>query len=428
MAQAASTRAAPRPASRGRWDSATTSYYLLVGSTGLILALGLMMVLSASAPTQVAADISPYGLFFRQLAFAVVGVIALIVASRVPVSGWRKLAPVLLIGGLVLQALTLTPLGHAVGGNQGWLNLGPVRIQPAEFLKPALAVWLGVVLARKQRLLGQWRHAIIPAVPVAGLALGLVLAGNDLGTALVLCLVVAATFLVAGVEWKLLVGGAVVSTIGVVAFFVYGNTNRTDRISAIYGACADLARGQSSTGDAADTCYQSVHGMWGLATGGVMGVGLGSSREKWSYLPAAHNDFIFSVLGEEFGLLGTLLVLGLFGVLGFAMARVSMRHPDPFVKIATAGIATWIVGQAIINIGVVIGILPVIGVPLPLMSAGGSALIGTLAAIGVVLSFARDEPGAKEALAAHPRVLRQTFSVVAGAARRVPLRRGRKSS
>lgn len=330
----------------------------------------------------------------------------------------------LLLAALFLQALTLTGFGHSVNGNSGWLDLGGVTVQPAEILKLALALWLGAVLGRKRALLGQWRHVLVPAAPVVVIALGLVLGGNDLGTTIVLCLVVAAAFIVSGAEWKLLTMGGVLAAVGMVGLFVVGNSNRTDRISAVYGACADAVRGQVSSADAADACYQSVHGMWGLATGGLLGVGLGSSREKWSYLPAAVNDFIYSVLGEEFGLFGTLVVLALFGVLGFAMARVVMRHPDPFVKVATAGISAWIVGQAIINICVVVGLLPVIGVPLPLMSAGGSALIATLLAIGVVLAFARDEPGAREALAARPHVIRRTFSVVAGATRRVPLRRG----
>ncbi|SDS62452.1 cell division-specific peptidoglycan biosynthesis regulator FtsW [Paraoerskovia marina] len=424
MAPAATARSAPRPVSQGRWDTVTTSYYLIIGSTGLLLLLGLIMVLSASAPTQVAASASPYGLFFRQSAYAAIGLVGLVVASRLPVAFYRRSAPVLLLAALFLQALTLTGFGHSVNGNSGWLDLGGVTVQPAEILKLALALWLGAVLGRKRALLGQWRHVLVPAAPVVVIALGLVLGGNDLGTTIVLCLVVAAAFIVSGAEWKLLTMGGVLAAVGMVGLFVVGNSNRTDRISAVYGACADAVRGQVSSADAADACYQSVHGMWGLATGGLLGVGLGSSREKWSYLPAAVNDFIYSVLGEEFGLFGTLVVLALFGVLGFAMARVVMRHPDPFVKVATAGISAWIVGQAIINICVVVGLLPVIGVPLPLMSAGGSALIATLLAIGVVLAFARDEPGAREALAARPHVIRRTFSVVAGATRRVPLRRG----
>jgi len=164
--------------------------------------------------------------------------------------------------------------------------------------------------------------------------------------------------------------------------------------------------------DKTNECYQSLHAGYGLATGGVSGVGLGQSAEKWSYLPAAHNDFIYAILGEELGLVGTLLVLGLFALLAFAMIRIMRRHPDPFVKITTAAVFAWVVGQAAVNIAVVIGLAPVIGVPLPLVSAGGSALIMTMAALGLVLSFARTEPGAAEALAARASVVRRSLAVI----------------
>jgi cell division protein FtsW len=177
----------------------------------------------------------------------------------------------------------------------------------------------------------------------------------------------------------------------------------------------------SDSCDVTAECYQTLHGLWGLATGGWWGIGLGASREKWSYLPAAHNDYIFAIIGEELGLVGTLLVLGLFALLGLAMSRIIRRHPDPFVGVTTAAISVWIVGQALINIGVVIGLAPVIGVPLPLVSAGGSALIMTMAAIGVLISFARQEPGAAEALAARPGVVRRSLAVLG---RQHPRQRG----
>ena len=164
--------------------------------------------------------------------------------------------------------------------------------------------------------------------------------------------------------------------------------------------------------DPTDACYQTLHAGYGLATGGWTGVGLGQSAEKWEYLPAAHNDFIFAIVGEELGLVGTLLVLVLFTLLAFAMVRVIRRHPDPFVKVTTAAVFAWVVGQACVNIAVVIGYAPVIGVPLPLVSAGGSALIMTMAALGVLLAFARSEPGAAEALAARPSVVRRSLAVV----------------
>ncbi|KZM35856.1 putative peptidoglycan glycosyltransferase FtsW [Oerskovia enterophila] len=410
-----------RPASSerawlGQWDSAVTSYYLLVGATTLLAIIGLVMVLSSSAITEIAAGKSPYGAFLTQAQYALIGLPVLLVASRLPTSVYRHGAWPLLIFSLCLQLMIFSPLGHEVNGNLNWINFGSFFVQPSEPAKLALAVWLGVVLGRKQHLLGSWKHAIVPAVPGALLVMGLVLAGHDLGTMLVILILVAGAFFVAGVDWKLLAlagaGAAVVVVVGFVA--MQQNANRMNRLLATYTNVCDTSDANAGS----SVCYQTVHGLWALGTGGFGGVGLGASREKWSYLPEAHNDFIFSVIGEELGLLGTLLVLALFAVLGLAMSRVIRRHPDPFVKITTAGIACWIVGQAFINIGVVIGVIPVIGVPLPLVSSGGSALITTMAALGVVISFARNEPGAKEAFAARGSVVRKSLAVVGQAGRR----------
>ncbi|MHA7134920.1 FtsW/RodA/SpoVE family cell cycle protein [Oerskovia turbata] len=407
----------------GQWDSAVTSYYLLVGATTLLAIIGLVMVLSSSAVTEIAAGRSPYEAFLTQAQYALMGLPVLLVATRLPTSFYRHAAWPLLGLSLALQALIFSPLGYEVNGNLNWLNLGSFMVQPSEPAKLALAVWLGVVLGRKQRLLGSWKHAIVPAVPGALLVMGLVLAGHDLGTMLVILLLVAGAFFVAGVDWKLLAlaGGTAAAVVGIGFIALQESSNRMSRFLATYAGVCDTTDANAG----ATECYQSIHGLWALGTGGFGGVGLGASREKWSYLPEAHNDFIFGVIGEELGLLGTLLVLALFAVLGLAMSRVIRRHPDPFVKITTAGIACWIVGQAFINIGVVIGVVPVIGVPLPLVSSGGSALITTMAALGVVISFARDEPGAREALSARGSVVRKSLAVVGRAGRSAMPRRRR---
>ncbi|WP_278237148.1 putative lipid II flippase FtsW [Isoptericola sp. AK164] len=405
---AARTRSTDRPW-LGQWNSAVTSYYLVVGATGLLLLIGLVMVFSSTAVTSIAAGESPYAAGLTQARFALIGLPVLLVAARLPVRWYKRLAWPALAVAVVLQSLTLVPaLARAQGGNVGWISLGGVTVQPAEVSKLALAVWLGVVLGRKQHLLGSWAHAIVPAVPGALIVLGLVIAGNDLGTMLVIAGLVAGALWVAGAPWRMLALGGAAAVTAIVGLFVLGNSNRMGRILATYGECTD----------AEGLCYQSLHGMYGLGTGGLFGVGLGASREKWRYLPEAHNDFIYAIIGEELGLLGTLLVLSLFVVLGVAMARIVRRHDDPFVKITTAAVACWIVGQAFVNIGVVLGLLPVIGVPLPLVSAGGSALVTTMAALGMVISFARSEPGAAEALAARPSVVRRSLTVLSGARRR----------
>ncbi|MEN0127802.1 MAG: putative lipid II flippase FtsW [Brevundimonas sp.] len=396
---------ADEPARRsllGQWDSAVTSYYVLLGATALLLVIGLVMVLSSSSVESLAEGNSPYSVFFDQAKFALAGLPIFFVLSRLPVRFFKAIAWPALVAAVMFQMLIFSPLGHTVGGNTGWIHVGPLSAQPSEALKLALAIWLGVVLTRKQALLDKWQHVFVPAVIVAGGAILTVLAGHDLGTAMVMIVLVAGALFVAGVPMKMF-AVAGVAGIGVAIALAVGSDNRTARISSW------LDNANCSTDGA---CYQTLHGGWGLASGGIGGLGLGQSREKWSYLPAAHNDFIFAILGEELGLVGTLIVLALFGLLAFAMIRVIRRHPDPFVQITTGAILCWIIGQALLNVAVVIGLAPVIGVPLPLVSAGGSALIMTLAALGIVISFARSEPGAAEALAARPGVVRRSLAVI----------------
>jgi cell division protein FtsW len=391
----------PRAGLLGSWNSPVTSYYVLVGATALLVVLGLVMVLSSSSVESLADDESPYAVFIDQAQYALIGIPAMFVASRLPLRAYKRLAWPALAGAAVLQLLVFTPLGIGAGGNLGWIRVGSITMQPAEVVKLALALWLGAVLARKRALLVEWRHALVPAVPVAGLMIGLVLLGRDLGTSLVLIVLVAGGMFVAGVSLRIFAVAGVLAG-AAVAMLTVTSDNRRGRIMAWL----------SDTCDPSGDCYQSVHGTWALATGGWGGIGLGASREKWSYLPEAHNDFIFAIIGEELGLIGTLLVLGLFALLALAMFRVIRRHPDPFVQVTTGAIACWVIGQALINIGVVIGLVPVLGVPLPLVSAGGSALIMTMAALGVVISFARAEPGAAEALAARPHVVRRSLAVL----------------
>ena len=385
----------------GQWNSAVTSYYVLLGATALLLVIGLVMVLSSSSVESLDDGHSPYAVFLDQAKYALIGLPLLLGLSRAPVKFFQAIAWPALAVAVAFQLTVFTPLGCGAGGNQNWVCLGGLSAQPSETIKLALAIWLGAVLARKLPLLREWKHALIPAVPVAGIAILVVLAGHDLGTALVLILLVAGALFVAGVPMRMF-GLAAVLAGGVTTLLTVTSDNRKDRIlSWLSDEC-----------DSAGACYQTLHGGWGLASGGWGGLGLGESREKWAYLPAAHNDFIFAILGEELGLIGTLLVLGLFGLLAFAMIRVIRRHPDPFVQITTGAILFWVIGQALVNIAVVIGLAPVIGIPLPLVSAGGSALIMTMAALGVLIAFARSEPGAAEALAARPSVVRRSLAVI----------------
>jgi len=403
-----------RRSALGQWDSAVTSYYLVIGVTGLLLAIGLVMVLSSSTVDSLSETDgrSPYLYFLNQARYALIGLPLAWVASRLPLRAYRAAAWPLLIGALVLQGL-VPFFGVTVNGNRNWLPIAGQQVQPSELVKLALAVWLGVVLARKRALLHRWLHVLVPSVVVALAGIGLVLAGGDLGTALILMVLVAGGLFVAGVPLRMFAVAGVISGF-VVMQLAQDAGSRAERINGFF----------SSTCDTQGTCYQTHRGLIALASGSWTGQGLGQSREKWSYLPERHNDFIFAILGEELGLLGALLVLLLFGVLAVAMTRIIRRHTDPVAQIATGAIAAWVLGQALINIGVVIGLLPVLGVPLPLVSAGGSALITTMIALGVVVSFARTEPGAAEALAARPSVVRRSLAVVGRSAGRMGGRRG----
>lgn len=408
-------RVRPRTSLRGQWNSPLTSYYLIIGSTALLLTLGLVMVLSASSIRSLNLGNSPYAIFSGQFKFALMGLTALIIASLLPPLLYKRTAWLVLGVSIALQALILTPFGIEEKGNTNWVGFGSFTFQPSEVAKLALAIWLGMILARKQKDLAHWVHGLIPALPVAGIVIAFILAGDDLGTAFIFMFIVAAALWVAGLPLRsFAVGGVLMVAAVYITTHRQTSQNRMGRIEAWLSADCD---GQAA-------CYQTKHGLWALGSGGWGGVGLGASAQKWLYLPEAHNDFIFAILGEELGLLGTLMMLAVFAVLAVAMSRIVVRHPDPFVKITTAGLAAWIIGQALVNIGVVIGLLPVIGVPLPLVSAGGSALITTMAAIGVLLSFARDEPGAREALAARSGPVRRSLAVVGRVGRRVAPGRG----
>jgi cell division protein FtsW len=402
----------------GRWETPATSYYLLLGAVLTLVVFGLVMVLSSSSVTSIADSGSPFSVFSRQAVFAGIGLPLMWVLSRVRIEVWKRLAWPALVGALCAQLLVFTPLGVRVNGNLNWIEVAGFRGQPSELVKVALVLWCGVVLARKGPLLAQWQHVVVPVGIVAAGALGLVLLGHDLGTALVLMLVVAVMLFVSGVRLRMFVlAGAAAAA--VITMLVLSSANRVERVGIwLSGECTDRY----------GTCLQPIHGEWALASGGWWGVGLGASREKWSWLPEAHNDFIYAIIGEELGLPGTLAVLGLLAVVCVAGLRVVQRHDDPFVKIATAGVIAWVVGQGLINVGVVLGLLPVVGVPLPLVSSGGSALITTLMGLGMVLSFARQEPGADDALAARAGVVRRSLAVVGsrGSAGRGSDARGRR--
>jgi cell division protein FtsW len=357
-------------------------YFLLLGTTLFLVALGLVMVLSSSTVESRLEDGGFFVKAIQQATYAVVGIPIMLIASRMPEAFWMRVAwPALAVSCFLQLLVVATPLGVEVGGNTNWLNLGPLQFQPSELIKVALVLWLGLIITKKESQLGDFSHGIMPILIVGGGAIGLVLLGGDLGTVMIMAGMLMGTLFLIGVRFRLLILPVV---LGAAAFTMVAlsSENRMRRITS-------FLQEDCTRYDVAD-CWQIQHGTFALANGGLFGVGLGNSAAKWSWLPAADNDFIFAIIGEELGLIGAVVVIGLFVVLAVALARVLRGARTPFARSVSAAVLVWVVGQACVNIGVVLGVFPVLGVPLPLVSAGGTALLTTLFAIGVVLSVARD--------------------------------------
>ncbi|WP_432097139.1 putative lipid II flippase FtsW [Streptomyces sp. bgisy100] len=390
---------------RRAWDRPLTAYYLILGGSALLTVLGLVMVFSASQIQALQSGLPSTYYFRKQLIAAALGAGLLLLASRLPVRLHRALAYPLLAVSVFLMTLVQIPgIGQTVNGNRNWLQLGgPFQLQPSEFGKLALVLWGADLLARKQdkRLLNQWKHLLVPLVPAAFMLLGLIMLGGDMGTAIILTAILFGLLWLAGAPTRLF-AGVLGGTAVLGLLLITTSANRMARLACI---------GATDPGPN-DQCWQAVHGIYALASGGLFGSGLGASLEKWGQLPEPHTDFIFAVTGEELGLAGTLSVLALFAALGYAGIRVAGRTEDPFVRYAAGGVTTWITAQAVVNIGAVLGLLPIAGVPLPLFSYGGSALLPTMFAIGLLVAFARSEPGARAALAMRQPAVRRKLAGV----------------
>ncbi|MGF3055021.1 putative lipid II flippase FtsW [Microbacterium sp. YY-01] len=363
------------------------SEFLVIASTALLLTIfGLVMVLSATSAEGVEHGQGPYAIFARQAIFALLGVPLMFIASRMPVAFWKRIAWPALGVSIVLQLLVFVPgLGVENDGNRNWIHIAGQNLQPSEFMKLTLALWAGAVLARKQNLLRLWKHVMIPIVPGTALVIGTVLAGKDLGTAMILFLVFLGALFFSNVRLRLFVLPVLLSVAAVVILAIT-SPHRMSQITAVLAPDDDACYFHG--------CWQQLHGIWGMASGGIFGVGLGNSQEKYGWLPAAANDYIFAIVGEELGLIGCIVVLALFALFAVGAFHVVRRTDDPFVRIVTGAIVVWVMGQSLINIGVVLRIVPVLGVPLPFMSQGGTALLSILFATGVLLSFARSLPAA----------------------------------
>lgn len=362
----------------------------MLGCSLLLLALGLVIVLSASTAYQLVQQLPPYAPFEKQVAGALVGLVIMWLATKAPVRLFRLCAYPLLIASVLGLVLVLL-VGPKVGGVERWIDIAGFDVQPSEFAKLAFVLWGADLLARKEKLrqLTDSRQLLIPLLPGLAVLGLLVMAGDDLGTTFLLVVIFLALLWVIGTPARLLVG-MVGLMVFVVLVLIVVEPWRLNRLTGYLG--------QSSSSCSA--CYQLTEGKYALGSGGWFGVGLGASQSKWGWVPNDPTDFIFAILGEELGLLGSLCVVALYGGIAFAGLRIARRVPDTFSRLAAGSITLWVIAQALVNIGAVLGVLPITGVPLPLMSVGVSSLLVTMTALGMLMAFARSEPGAREALAA----------------------------
>jgi len=371
-----------RPSTKEAARLARVDLALLFGSAGFLTAMGLVMVLSAGSVSAAQGyGGNSFWYFQRQVLYALVGITIAVVLARIEPRRWRVIGLPLLAVAALLMAIAARPAsGTALYGASRWIDLGPFTIQPSEIAKLGLVATTATILTKKWGRLHELGHLMIPLVPIVAVVAGLGLLQRDLGTTMILCSTVFVMLFVAGVSIRYLLAGGLIGALAM-ASLIFGEAYRRTRFLE---AWLDPWADPKSSG------YQLIQGLIAIGSGGWFGTGLGTSRAKWDFLPNAHSDFIFAVIGEELGLIGALVVLAAFTVLVVAGIRIAIHSRGTFERLLAAGVIAWIGVQAIVNLGAVTGLLPITGVPLPLVSFGGSALVVTLAGIGVLASVARD--------------------------------------
>ena len=395
-------------------DRPLTSFYLVLGITTLLLALGLVMVLSTSSAAGLMQGISPWSGLQHQLFGVLIGLPCMWVAARCSPRRFRAAAyPLMFVSLLGLVVVLIVPPPTYSGGAARWIQFGGIQFQPSELAKFAFLLWGADLLARKEKLsqLDDWRQLLIPLLPGVAIMALLVMMGDDLGTTFVLLIIFLALLWIIGTPGRLMLGMLAMIAL-VLLMIVVVEPWRLRRLTGFL----------NPGGNPVGSNQQSIQGKWAVGSGGWFGVGLGASREKWGWVPESTTDFIFAILGEELGLVGTLCVTFLYGGLAYAGLRIARRVQDTFMRLAAGGATAWIVLQAVVNMGAVLGLLPITGVPLPLISEGLSSLLVTMVALGMLMSFAKREPGAAQALAeAGPGVPLRVLSWLGLAGRREKL-------
>ena len=367
-----------------------TSFHLMVSVAALLTTLGLIMVLSASGVHSYDEDGSPWAIFARQLMWAGLGLFACWFALRLPVSLMRRTSLVAFAVTIVMLVLVLVPgIGRVSNGTRGWFVIAGLSMQPSELTKIAFVVWGSHLLATRRMERASLREMLIPLFPAAVIALALIVAQPDLGQTVSLGIILLALLWFAGLPLKVFVS-SLLAAIAAAAVLALSEGYRSDRVRSWLDPNADVQ----------GAGYQARQAKFALANGGVFGDGLGQGTAKWNYLPNAHNDFIFAIVGEELGFIGAAGLLALFGVFAYTGMRIARRSADPFLRLLTATATAWVIGQVFINVGYVIGLLPVTGIQLPLISAGGTSTATTLFMVGLMANAARHEPDAVAALRA----------------------------
>ena len=362
----------------------TASYLMIIGSTSALAGLGLVMVLSASSVTSLSESGNTYSIFLKQLLFLVIGIGISYITMRMHLSHWESLAKFALPIGVIALTLPIF-LGSTVNGNRNWIPIGPFTLQPSEFAKLALILYCALMLRkhldRKERGVSSNAVGIVAIGTVSFLIL--ILMGRDLGTAVIVAGIVFGMLFIAGTDLKVLSGISSLFLLGGLALAIT-EPARLKRFKAVIDPFAPEIYKLAG--------WQPAHSLMSLASGGLFGVGIGASKQKWANLAEAHTDFIFSVIGEELGLLGTMTVIFLFGLLIFGIFRIAINTKDLFQKYVVTGIGCWMILQVLVNLMTDVGIVPVVGVTLPFISYGGSSLVANCLALSFVLNVASREP------------------------------------